>query len=75
MTPEQVVAIITALVALLGAVTAVIVQLRNLHTLVNSRMTQLLDLTQTSARAQGQLDATGGISPQTDVVSPTDASP
>lgn len=57
MTPEQFVAIIVASTALIAAITAMLVQLRRTHDLVNSKMTELLELTRRSARAEGVLEA------------------
>jgi len=53
---EQFVTILGALTALIVAVTAALVQLRQTHELVNSRMTQLLALTEKSSRAEGKLE-------------------
>jgi hypothetical protein len=61
--PEQLVAIIVALTGLLGAVLAVYRQVLSTHQLVNSRMTELLELTRTSAIAEGKLDQPGGSLP------------
>jgi len=55
--PEQLVAVLGALATLLIAVGRLWVEVRGIHQLVNSRMTELLELTRTSARAQGALDA------------------
>jgi len=41
----------------IGALGAVYLQVRRTHTLVNSRMDQLLELTQTSGIARGRLEA------------------
>jgi len=57
MSVEQFVTIIGALTALIVAVTAALVQLRQTHELVNSRMTELLEVTRGAARAEGKLDA------------------
>jgi len=50
-------------IALISAVTAIIlgffkllVEIRNTHDLVNSRMTELLELTRVEATARGKLD-------------------
>jgi hypothetical protein len=43
-----------AVVALLGALGALYVQLRRTHQLVNSRMDELLELTRLSSRAEGR---------------------
>jgi hypothetical protein len=59
MTVEHWAALITAIAALISAlVSGVIVLLRlsGLHTLVNSRLTQLLELTQKAAHAEGRLE-------------------
>jgi len=56
MSPEQFVAILGALTALIAAVAAALVQVRATHALVNSRMTQLLALTQQASLAQGKLE-------------------
>lgn len=56
MTPEQFVAIIGALTALIIAVTAAWVQLRATHQLVNGRMQELLQLTRDSSKAEGKLE-------------------
>lgn len=55
MTVEQFVAVLGALATLIAAMTALLVQARATHALVNSRMTELLELTQKSARAEGAL--------------------
>ena len=46
-----------AVALVIAAVGAVYMQARQTHELVNSRMTQLLELTQRSAMAQGELAA------------------
>jgi hypothetical protein len=53
---------LVALIAVLGALLAVVQQLvalirevRGVHTLVNSRMTELLDVTRSSSLAEGKL--------------------
>lgn len=56
MTPEQFATVIGALTALIIAVTGALVQLQRTHNLVNSRMTQLLELTQAAGLAQGKLE-------------------
>jgi len=70
-TPEQFVAILTALTALVGAMVAVLRQVHQTHALVNSRMEELLALTRTSSRAEGRLEGpdaqehgTGAIPPR-----------
>ena len=47
-----------AAAVIIAALGAVYLQARQTHQLVNSRMTQLLELTQRSAMAQGELAAT-----------------
>ncbi len=49
--------IATALVLVIAAVGRVLVQVQATHNLVNSRMTELLELTRTSARAEGKLES------------------
>ena len=49
-------ALIGGLTALVIAVGALLVQIGRLHTLVNSRMTELLDLTRQAAFSAGQAD-------------------
>jgi hypothetical protein len=72
-TAQEFVTLLGALTALTGAVTALIVQARQTHALVNSRMTELLELTRSASRAEGQLSATVGDSPTgIGVVLPTD---
>ena len=56
MTVEQVIALTGAITALVVAVTACLVQITRTHELVNSRMTELLELTRSSAKAQGVLE-------------------
>lgn len=53
MTVDQVVAIMGGLTALIGALVALLVQVRATHDLVNNRMTELLTLTRDSAHAAG----------------------
>ncbi len=55
MTPEQLVAVIGAITALVAALGAVFVQLRQTHALINSRMTELLETTKMAAQAKGEL--------------------
>ena len=55
MTVDQFVTVVGALTALVAAVGAVFVQVRQTHELVNHRMTELLDVTKQSALAQGAL--------------------
>jgi hypothetical protein len=64
MTPEQFVTILGAVTALLIAVTGLYVQVTRLHQQVNSRMTELLSLTRSSAHAEGVIDATAAGSPE-----------
>jgi hypothetical protein len=59
----EAVAVLAGLTALLGAVGAVIVQLRRLEIRVDGRLTELLELTRTAAMAEGvkqQLEQTSG---------------
>ena len=56
-----------AAAVIVAAIGAVYLQARQTHQLVNSRMTQLLELTQRSALAQGELAAR--IKPSQDVTS------
>jgi hypothetical protein len=49
-------ALASASVVLIGAMGALYVKIEQIHRVVNSRMTELLDLTRRSARAQGQLE-------------------
>jgi hypothetical protein len=46
----------SALAALIVAVTGLAIQVRDWHRQVNSRMDELLDVTRTSARAEGRLE-------------------
>jgi hypothetical protein len=55
MTPEQFTAIAAALAALIGAVTALLVAVYNLHHAVNGRLSQLLQERETAARKDGEL--------------------
>ena len=61
-TPELIAAVASGTVALIGALTALVVAVARLntktaatHELVNSRMTELLELTRKSSMAQGRL--------------------
>ncbi len=54
MSPEQFTALIVALTGLVTALSAIFVQLRQTHGLINSRMTQLLAETKLAARLGGQ---------------------
>jgi hypothetical protein len=56
---EQFVAIMGSITALIGAVTVAIVQLRQTHSLVNSRMSELLDVTKRASLAEGRLEGPG----------------
>lgn len=58
MSPEQFVAIVAAITALVVAVGGVIVQVVQLRRQVDGRLTQLLELTATSSRAAGALAET-----------------
>jgi hypothetical protein len=49
-------AIGSASVLIIGALGAVYLQVRKTHQLVNSRMTELLDLTRKSSLAEGKLE-------------------
>jgi hypothetical protein len=55
-TVDQLVALLGAVTALIAALGAIWVQLRQTHKLVNSRLTQLLALTERSSRAEGVLE-------------------
>ncbi len=55
MTPEQAAALIVAITGLVGALGAVFVQLRQTHSLINSRMTELVETTKLAAQARGEL--------------------
>jgi hypothetical protein len=55
---EQYVALLGAVTALVVAVGAILVQLRQLHTLTNSRMSELLELTRKASEAEGFLAGT-----------------
>ena len=56
MSVEQFIAIMGAVTALVGVLGGILVQLRQTHTLINSRMTQLLDVSKTASHAEGVLD-------------------
>jgi hypothetical protein len=67
-TPEQFVAILTALTALLVAVAGVLIQVRQTHELVNGKMHELVQLAQVAAKKEGELEGrdyerNGGKSP------------
>jgi hypothetical protein len=55
MTPEQFTAIVVAITGLIAAVGAVFVQLRQTHSLLNGRMTQLIEQTKIAATASGEM--------------------
>lgn len=55
MTPEQATGLIIAVTGLVGAITAVFVQLRQTHQLINSRMTELVETTKLAAQKSGEL--------------------
>lgn len=55
MTVEQATALIVAVTGLLGAMLAVLVQLRQTHALLNSKTDALLRLTESDALARGRL--------------------
>lgn len=56
MTVEQFDSLLGAITALIVAVTACYVQLRQTHKLVNSRMTELVEATRASAQLKGELE-------------------
>jgi hypothetical protein len=63
MTPEQLNALITAITALVialgtlaAALSAIWIQLHQTHTLMNSRMSELLDATKLAGQKTGELD-------------------
>lgn len=66
-TPEQFVAILGSIAAAIVAIGGVYVQVHQLHTKVNGRLTELLELTRTAALAKGKLEgpdpAPAGIQP------------
>lgn len=55
MTVEQLIAILGAVTLLIGSITALFVQMKKLELRVDGRLTQLLELTQMSALAEGKL--------------------
>jgi hypothetical protein len=59
-TPEQLVAVLGAITALIVAIGGLYVQFAQLHRQLNSRMDQLLELTKTSATAEGKLQGQTG---------------
>jgi hypothetical protein len=54
-TVEAITALLVAVTGLIGALVALAVQVRAYHQQVNSRMNELLELTRTSAHAEGVL--------------------
>jgi hypothetical protein len=54
--PEVQVALIGLMAAAIGGLVRVWIEIRSIHTLVNSRMTELLELTRQSSHALGVLD-------------------
>jgi hypothetical protein len=77
MSAAELTAVLGALTALVVAVGALLVQVRQLHGLVNSRMGELLMLTRRAALAEGKLTTkTGEESPtEVDAELPTDVDP
>lgn len=63
MTPEQLVAVLGAITALIVAVGAVYVQVLRTHQLVNGRMNELLEATRSSAHAEGVIAAIAATPP------------
>jgi IS30 family transposase len=55
LSPEQMIAVLGALTALVVAVGSLYRQVRQTHDLVNSRMTELLDATKAASHAEGKL--------------------
>jgi hypothetical protein len=55
MSPEQFSGLLTAIAVLIASLLGVWQQLRKTHELVNSRMTELVDLTRRAALAEGRL--------------------
>lgn len=55
MTADQqfILAMFAAVIPIIGLVVAAIMKLNTMHTQINSRMTELLDLTRKAARAEG----------------------
>lgn len=70
MTVDQFIAVLGALGTLLAAVTACFIQVRQVHALVNSRMTELLELTRHSAVADTKLAAPVSPSPPVLTIAP-----
>jgi len=62
--PEQLVTVFGALATMTVAIVRLWIELRAVHGLINSRMTELLELTRKAARAQGALDADTAHRPQ-----------
>ena len=56
MSVEELTALIVAVTGLVGALLAVLGQLRATHKLINSRMSELVEATRAGAHAQGMLD-------------------
>lgn len=71
MTWDQTSALITAIAALVGALTAVWVQLRANHRVINGRMDQLIEVTRMQAFAAGKLESVGKTPTQESVKCPT----
>lgn len=55
MTPEQATALIVAVTGLVAALGVVAVQLRQVHTMVNGRMAELIESTRSAAAKEGEL--------------------
>jgi len=55
--PAELAAVLTATAALVVAVTRLWIAIREVHDLVNSRMTELLELTRKASRAEGVEDS------------------
>ena len=53
---QELTALVVALTGLIGALAAILIQLRQTHALVNSRMTELLDTTKLLSQKTGELD-------------------
>ena len=56
MSLQEVTALVVAITGLVGALGAIYIQLRQTHSLVNSRMTDLLDTTKLLSQKTGELD-------------------
>ena len=63
MSATDLVAIIAAITALLGSRTAMFVQLRRLELRVDGRLSELLELTRKSSKAEGVLEGSNTPSP------------